>query len=710
MGAKLTPENVLFYRENEIHPELISTAGFNIRPGSLSGPRGHMLNSHIGQKPAIVHGEPARVYTGIEREHAKNLYIIKMPCDGIIREIISMYANHLPDDQNSPRTLVIFERMDTGQIDVLEVPHNHCRHQTFGFEYIRTKEMQDIYINQPLREGTILAHPITLNEDGDWCFGRNIRIGLFPSEEGIEDGLALSVSTAKKFKMYGYGTVEIAFGKSKVLLNVHGDDNEYKPWLNLGEKIPPSGIIVAGRDYDQMLAPSNMSKKALQRVNITDDPKSGIPGATIVGIKVIKGNPNVSNLPPEIEKYVDRYWDRNLQFHDSIVRTHKKFKEMYKSNTYPMTTDWNAIVVDAMFVTNARAGAKKETYRRNQLDDNVLIIQYAYLHTPNEGGKYTARQADKAVAVSIIPDHLMPIGPDGKPLDGFMDADATSNRMNTPRLDEVMINSCSETCVKAIRQAYEIEKDVDKAWGILRRFFQIISPTTMVAMDQITDHDVKCENLEWVLLPKEMTPEHMISGIRTATPPDMPLDWPKAIKCLSEEFPPIKGPLKIFKKNGEMVTTHGDTIIGEIFMMPLERAGNRFAATSSSKRQHHAIPVKPSKTERASSPINDSPTRGDGEDETRGENAINGGLQSIETFDRALSPLAHRQECRSVYNSDNPARISNTVPRSLNMLDPTVKNQEVIPFTGGRSANLRDHTLYCGGVEFAEGEDGDSIE
>ena len=167
--------------------------------------------------------------------------------------------------------------------------------------------------------------------------------------------------------------------------------------------------------------------------------------------------------------------------------------------------------------------------------------------------------------------------------------------------------------------------------------------------------------------------------------------------------------MKIRNKLGEWVETEGHTIVGEVYFISLERAGNRFAATSSSKRQAYGVPVKPSKTERQAAPINDSPTRGDGEDETRGENAINGGMQCIETYDTALNPVAHRQQCRSIYAADNPARITNAVPRNESQLDPTVADQEVIEFTGGRAVDIRDHTLLCGGVIFAEGEDGDSV-
>ena len=105
MARKYNPENILFYRPNEIKPELIGTAGLNIKPYSVSSPRLHMLSSQIGQKPAILHGEPPRVYTGFEREHGKFTFLIKMPVNAIIREVIHKYANYTPDGQNSPITL-----------------------------------------------------------------------------------------------------------------------------------------------------------------------------------------------------------------------------------------------------------------------------------------------------------------------------------------------------------------------------------------------------------------------------------------------------------------------------------------------------------------------------------------------------------------------------------------------------------------------------
>ena len=710
MARKYDPNRVLFYRPVEIKPEFVGTAGLNPKPYSVSAPRLHMLSSQIGQKPAIMYGQPARVFTGFEREHGKYLHCVTMPCDAIIREVAHKYANQTPPGQRSPLTLVIFERMDNGEIDVIEVPHNHCTHQTFGFRYIWTPEMESLYPEQRIEGGTILAKPITLNDDGDWCYGRNVRMGLFPSEEGIEDGLAMSESCAKKFAMYGYGTIDSSFGKNRILLNAHGTDQLFKPWLGLGEVIPPTGIIISGREFDPDLAPANMSRKSLRRINQTDDTKFGIPGATIVDIRIIKGNPQANNLPPEIDDHVERYWDRIQAFQNTILNTHKHFKKMFRSNDYQMSKRWNTYVRQALNVTNAKAGAKKETYRNQPLDDTFLQIQYEYIYVPGYGAKYTDRQAGKAVACRIIPDHLMPLDPKGRPLDAYMDDASTSNRMNTPRLDEVTLTSCAERCVDYMREAYDgSEAGLMKAWNLHHRFLEICSPPLMEDMETITDIEEIREEVEWIIQDPEDVPEHYIAGIRIATPSDLPIDWVESLDLLNKEFPSYTDYMTIINKKGERVVTKYKTTFGEMYIVPLERAAQRFAATASAKRQCHAIPVKPSKTERASSPINDSPTRTDGEDETRGEAAILGGIAVAELYDRNLNPHAHQQECRSIFQAENPARITNTVPRVPEQIDKTVAHQEVIKINGGRVVTISDHTLHCGGVAFDEGEDGDKV-
>ena len=52
---------------------------------------------------------------------------------------------------------------------------------------------------------------------------------------------------------------------------------------------------------------------------------------------------------------------------------------------------------------------------------------------------------------------------------------------------------------------------------------------------------------------------------------------------------------------------------------------------------------------------------------------------------------------------------SQTVPRHDYQIDPTVARQKVVPITGGRVVEIRDHVLRCGGVVFTMGEDGDRV-
>lgn len=706
---KFDKNKVKFYRFVQIHPEAVGTAGLNFAPYKVSSPRLHMLASHMGQKPAILYGQPALVYTTMERAYGEWLHDIKTPSRILIIEVINKFSSFTPEGQNPPLTQVVYERQDTGEIDVLEVPHNYCNHQTFGFRYIRTPTMENIYPGQVIDEGVILAKPATLNNDGDWCYGRNVRMGFLPSEPGIEDGLCISESTAKNFAMYGYGIAEMRFGKNKIPLNTYGDDNNYVPFPSIGDIIKPSGIVMFGREYDPDLAPANMTRRALRRPNQTDDPVYGVPGARVVDVRIIRGSNQSNNLPQEIDDYILKFWDKNLSYHNSILKLHRNLQKKYNTTQYKDTHIWRSLVTDALFALNTKGNIKKESYRGAPLDDVQVIIQYEYIYIPNKGAKFTGRQGDKAVVTRIRPDHEMPRDARGNHLDAYMDDSSTSNRMNGVRMDEMAFNSCMESAVEEIREAYEKDGDLDKAWSILREAAEFISPLTVDAMDEITDPMLKMEDIEFLLLKDYELPLHQTNGIRLALPPDNPVDYIAALPALDKRFPALRAPLWITNDDGTVTQTKYSTLTGKTYMFPLERAANKFSATASAKRQHHGIPVKPSKQARLASPINDSPTRDKGEDETRGHASNMGGIVMAESYDRSLNPYAHQQECRSLFAAQNPARITNTVPRHEDQIDPTVARQKVIPISGGRVVEIRDHVLRCGGVKFMQGEDGDRV-
>ena len=703
-------DKIKFYREVNLKPSLMGpTAGNNIKPGSISMPRLHMSNSQFGQKPAILHGQPPKIFTGFEREHAKHLLTIKTECDCIVRSIIT--RNPIKKQgQNPPNTIVVIERLDTGQIDYIEVPQNNCKHQTFGFQYVRTDVMKNLYIGESLEEGTILAKPPTLNDDGDWCYGRNVLMALIPSEVGIEDGLGISESLAKKFELHGYGTIEASFGKNRFLLNTHGDEQKYKPFLHIGEKIPDTGTILSIRKYEPDLALTNMTQTALRHPNTLDDTKSGVVGATIVDVRVTKGNPQICNLPKPVAEWVDVYWEKYIAFRSSICKTHQQLKKtMGGGKHYPATSRWNQLVADSMFVELAKGGAKKEKFRNAPCDETHISVQYEYVYTPNLGTKFTCRNAGKAVVCDIIPDHLMPLDCRGRRVEAIMDVDASMSRMNTPRNDEIALNACSETCLDEIRDAYEVEHNLNKAWSILQEFYDCISPAMSLSMEGLST-DQKIEDIEDILKPQEEQDAfNKIAGIRLGLPSDNPVDWVEAIDHLEKRFPPLKGPMTFFDADGNPFQSEKDILVSHLYLMVLERAAQSYAATSSAKRQPYGVPVKASKSEKNSSPISDSATKTNGEDEERGHLSLIGPLGSRETFDRNLNPQAHRELCRSIYHSENPARIRNAVPRTYEQIDPTVPGQKVVPLKGGRVHEILRHTQRCGGYAHEYGEDGDKV-
>lgn len=697
-----------FPRDVDIPPEALAGASLNPMPNKISAPRQHMFASHMGQKPALLYGEPPLLYTGSEREYAKRLHVIQATTDMRVIEVITKYAKLTPRGQNAPLTLIVYEDMKNNKVDALEVPHHYCNHQTLGFRYIFSHAMKNIYPGQCISEGTILAHPPTLNNDGDWTYGRNVMMALIPSLPGIEDGLCISESTAKNFSMTGYGKVEMKFGKNKIPLNTYGDEKHYIPFPSIGDKIKKSGIIMFCRDFDIDLAPANMTRQSLRRPNQTDTPVYGVPGAKIVDIQVIKSSNQSNNLPPEVEEFVARYDELEKAYQRSINKVNNRLEEEYGTEAYPSGGHWLNLCARSFYHTDPRGGTKKEEYRGKQLDDYQVIITYEYTYVPNLGSKFTGLQGDKAVVTRIRPDHEMPEYAPGKHVDAYMDDTSTSNRMNSPRLDCIAITSCGEAARDEILEHYHAGRIKD-AWDVLYEAMTYISPKTAALMLEITDENIMREDLAELAVPDDQVKPGYTNRIRFLMESNNPVDYVKAIPAFAERFPPLKQTLILTNDDGTRVETIAPSLVGWLYMIPLERLANKFSAVSSAKRQHHGMPVKPSKQSRTASPINDSPTRDKGEDETRGYEALLGGNVIAENYDRNLNPKSHRQELRSIYGSENPARIRNTVPRSVDQIDPTVQRQEIIPMTGGRVVAIRDHIMRCGGYGFTKGQDGDAV-
>jgi hypothetical protein len=261
-----------------------------------------------------------------------------------------------------------------------------------------------------------------------------------------------------------------------------------------------------------------------------------------------------------------------------------------------------------------------------------------------------------------------------------MDADSTIKRMNVGRLYEQYINASRyatrmrlETMVRESRHA--------EAWEYLMGFYRTVAPMMMPSLDELYPDTIGRNT-------------HLTSvigrGIYLYMPPNNPVAYRDVIRELRQHYPAVCGPVTYRGKSGRMIRTISDVIIGEMYIMVLEKIGNTWAGVSSAKVQHFGIPAKLSNRV-YSSPGRHNPVRGCGESEARLLVAVTPGGTVADMLDQNNNPVAHRHIVEKLLTADEPTNVRDVIDRN------------VVPRGQGRILVLIRHILECGGMRFTRG-------
>lgn len=372
-----------------------------------SASRSAMRATFLTQMNVIAGAGPRRIISGAEKEYGKYTMSIKMPCNGTILKVVHKYPRNLgmfSFKQNS-ETTIIYENDETGEIGHIVIPISYCNHKVFGFEY-----KQNTHITRQLRQGmkiakdTILADSPNVQEDGDYWYGTEL-ITAFLSVPGIiEDGVVISQSAVEKLKTRGYGSSILEWGGNKIPLNIYGNNEEYKYFPDIGERVRKDGILYATREYDPELAICDMSADALQEIDYTFDDITYIQMTSVDSehmpivedINVLHThNPDLWKTPPLIERQIKKYHEATKIYNTSIYDKYDELRKVRKQNLR-ITSAFHANIVRCMsYDNNIQKVQDKLTksiirsFRRIKLDDWRVEIKYGWDVIPTLGKKYT---------------------------------------------------------------------------------------------------------------------------------------------------------------------------------------------------------------------------------------------------------------------------------------------------------------------------------
>lgn len=691
---------------NQFDPRLLSVVGINSFMANNSSVRQYMFNSHISQAIVLDHSTPKRIQSGIEQEFGKYTFNVKMPVNGKVVAIINKYnTNTLSSPFNhNPSTIIIYENLDNGEYDYIEIPIYKSYHYMFGFELQMPDGVFDkLAVDKVIPKDTIIADSVSIDKNQNYNFGTELNIAYMSHPAVAEDGFLICSDVLPKLGYKKFEKRVVEFGEKTFPLNLYGTESEYKAFPDLGEEVRSDGILFASRPYNEGLSAAVMSVKDVMNVDYMFDylTYASSNKSRVVDIKIFHNVNNKYQIPTNMRDQLDRYSNASTLYYNQILDVEKrlryKAKIKYSQDKIPMSRRLHRLVVEAYNMTeNGEQKADKiinKVLKNKPIDTYLIEFTLITNECPDIGSKMSGIAGDKGVIVSIVPPEQMPVDRDGVRADIISDDVSTVNRMNLSRLYEQYIGRACIHIKFILRDVVEINRsqvvsesviktkitmeNIDRLKSTLLEFYKIVSM-------KMYEHFLLLSNGDWV--------EHLSYVIKNGPylyiPTNSEKDAIDIAKDIHKQYNITKGPVTFRGQTGEIVETKDSVLIGPIYMMLSEKTGETWSATSSAKYQHFgniAAPV--SKTEKYGYPYKNSAVRALGETESRAYASYSSPLNIVELMDRANNPISHKEVVKSILMAEHPTNIPLAVDRTK------------VPYGGSKPLQYVKHLFFAAGIE-----------
>lgn len=383
---------------NELHPELIGASALNPDRMHDSSPREAMYLTQLGQTLVVDGSEPRFNMTGMEDEYGKYTFDIRMPENATILRVFKKYPPRLGVARDNPELTVLYEVYEEERrIGVLKIPRYGSFHQDFGFPYVRNEDATSrLQSGEMLAKDTVLAHSPAVKHNGQYALGLEANVAFMSVPSTIEDGFCMSESFLKRMGAHGYNTVSADWGKRYFPLNLYGDDEHYKPYPDIGERIRDDGLLFALREFDENLTVTEMTPKALQSVDHSFDRLFwATANAEVIDVTVYHDERlNPKPTPTGMEAQAAQYHDDLINYYQQIWDEYTRLKGR-RGHRLQITPEFNQLLTEAQTYLNNRLpnnrDQKKLTlmYRLDQLDEWYVNVTYRYPIDPTNGFKFS---------------------------------------------------------------------------------------------------------------------------------------------------------------------------------------------------------------------------------------------------------------------------------------------------------------------------------
>lgn len=354
--------------------------------------RSVMFTSHLKQFVNLIHPDFPQYFTNAENvvgKHSSGYKEIKH--DSTVFRKVVKYEGLVKTPQIYQ--LFIFDEKKE-KYDVIERKPSENLTEVFGYRY-NNEVIDELVENDFIPKNSILFHSTSYDESMNYGYGKNVPFMYTLDPSTSEDACVISKSISEIMTSIETNTVSIGVNQNDFLLNLYGDEEEYKPFPDIGERA--DGLVAVKRTLfgNQLLA--DFKDSALNKRADSDIPFHY--NGKVIDITIYCNNPDIEDTP--FNRQILMYLEAQKQYYEEI----KEVCEEIIDSGYKYSRN-----IDYLYKRSCEFIDEEKRWKDNDsVFGNVLIeITLENEETLKVGQKVTGRAGNKSVVAKIVDDDEMP--------------------------------------------------------------------------------------------------------------------------------------------------------------------------------------------------------------------------------------------------------------------------------------------------------------
>ena len=639
MGEQLTEKVAKYTGKDDILGASILTF-----PQYISATRLTMYISHIKQFNTLNNPEFPKIFGGYENkcgESSSSIY--KADSDYEVYAKIDKFE----DIPGHIYALFIYDPK-RNFYDVIIKKHSEELTENYGFRY-NNEKLDSLEVGDDINKGETLYKSTSYDEDNNYRFGLNARVGIMLAPGNIEDAYIFRKGFAEKMVSIKNDSIFFGVNDNDFLLNIYGDENHYQAFPDIGEEV--KGRIVACKRRiinDQILY--DMKRSNMMKIQPLNDKPLYTMGGVVVDIDIYSNKP-IDEIPnTQYNAQVLKYLKNQKRYHEELL----KVCEEIVSSGAEYSDD-----IGYIYGRMKQLADPNYVWKHNNDNEfsNFMIDIKVIRDVPiNIGSKSTGRYGDKGVVSEIVDDDKMPFTEDGRPLDVIVNPLSCPNRLNPFQWMEISFNHSSNKIVEDLKK---MDSNTER-FKYLCKYLKYFNERG--EMDQLIEYykglDSKGKKGFWE--------DIFTDGIFINYPP-MWDSQPaiEKIEAIRKEFNIERDQLYI-RKWGRVIPLMTKLIVGEKYMLKLKQTSEKnFSVRSTGYLSQKGVPEKSNKVRTNENLYSTTPIAvGRDEDNNLGIGVRPFILSKMHLFYRT-SPLA-RRETSKMYTNDVLGQKKFVIKRGFN--------------------------------------------